>query len=157
VIHAAGLPGLAALATGLFLFAVALVALAVLRWRRRDEAGGRRDALSLAGIAIQALGGGIAASGPVDATLDPLGSAALVQAAVTALLLATALGLVIRTVATRGRTRSPIAPALVVIALALALGHLPRLVVALPVYALGTWLRARADPRPRYGTTVVNR
>ena len=156
MIHAAGLPGLAALATGLFLITVALVALVVLRWRR-DEAGSRRDALSPAGIAVQALGGGIAASGPVDATLDPLGSAALVQAAVTALLLATALGLFIRTVATRGRTRSPIAPALVVIALALALGHLPRLVVALPVFALGTWLRARADPRPRYGTTVVNR
>ena len=156
MIHAAGLPGLAALATGLFLITVALVALVVLRWRR-DEAGSRRDALSLAGIAVQALGGGIAASGPVDATLDPLGSAALVQAAVTALLLAAALGLFIRTVATRGRSRSPIAPALVVIALALALGHLPRLVVALPVFALGTWLRARAAPRPRYGTTVVNR
>ncbi|MEA1084310.1 isoprenylcysteine carboxylmethyltransferase family protein [Sphingomonas sp. CD22] len=166
--HAAGLPALAALATGLLLFAVALVAR---RWRRPAERGSRRDAASLIGIAIQGLGGVIAASGPVRATLDPLGSAALVQAALTAALLAAALTLFVWATAAMGRNwslvartradhalittgpfarmRHPIytALALVVIALALALGHLPRLTLALPVYALGTWLRVRIEER----------
>jgi len=166
--HAAGLPALAVLAAGLFLFAVALVAR---RWRRPAERGSRRDAASLIGIAVQGLGGVIAASGPVRATLDPLGSAALVQAALTAALLAAALTLFVWATAAMGRNwslvartradhalvttgpfarmRHPIytALALVVIALALALGHLPRLTLALPVYALGTWLRVRIEER----------
>ncbi|RZL60576.1 MAG: isoprenylcysteine carboxylmethyltransferase family protein [Sphingomonas sp.] len=166
--HAAGLPALAVLATGLLLFAVALVAR---RWRRPAERGSRRDAASLIGIAVQGVGGVIAASGPVRATLDPLGSAALVQAALTAALLAAALTLFVWATAAMGRNwslvartradhalvttgpfarmRHPIytALALVVIALALALGHLPRLTLALPVYALGTWLRVRIEER----------
>jgi protein-S-isoprenylcysteine O-methyltransferase Ste14 len=166
--HTAGLPALAVLATGLFLFAVTLVAR---RWRRPAERGSRRDAASLIGIAVQGLGGVIAASGPVRATLDPLGSAALVQAALTAALLAAALTLFVWATAAMGRNwslvartradhalvttgpfarmRHPIytALALVVIALALALGHLPRLTLALPVYALGTWLRVRIEER----------
>lgn len=166
--HAAGLPALAVLATGLLLFAVALVAR---RWRRPAERGSRRDAASLIGIAVQGFGGVIAASGPVRATLDPLGSAALVQAALTAALLAAALTLFVWATAAMGRNwslvartrsdhalittgpfarmRHPIytALALVVIALALALGHLPRLTLALPVYALGTWLRVRIEER----------
>lgn len=166
--HAAGLPALAVLATGLLLFAVALVAR---RWRRPAERGSRRDAASLIGIAVQGVGGVIAASGPVRATLDPLGSAALVQAALTAALLAAALTLFVWATAAMGRNwslvartrsdhalvttgpfarmRHPIytALALVVIALALALGHLPSLTLALPVYALGTWLRVRIEER----------
>jgi protein-S-isoprenylcysteine O-methyltransferase Ste14 len=166
--HAAGLPALAVLATGLLLFAATLVAL---RWRRPVERGSRRDAASLVGIGIQGLGGVIAASGPVRATLDPLGAAALAQAAVTGLLLVTALTLFVRATVTMGRNwslvartradhalvttgpfarmRHPIytALALVVIALAVALGHLPRLALALPVYALGTWLRIRIEER----------
>jgi protein-S-isoprenylcysteine O-methyltransferase Ste14 len=166
--HAAGLPGLAVLATGLLLFAATLIAL---RWRRPVEGGSRRDAASLVGIGIQGLGGVIAASGPVRATLDPLGAAALAQAAVTGLLLAAALTLFVWATATMGRNwslvartradhalvttgpfarmRHPIytALALVVIALAVALGHLPRLALALPVYALGTWLRIRIEER----------
>jgi protein-S-isoprenylcysteine O-methyltransferase Ste14 len=166
--HAASLPGLAVLATGLLLFAATLVAL---RWRRPVERGSRRDAASLVGIGIQGLGGVIAASGPVRATLDPLGAAALAQAAVTGLLLVTALTLFVRATVTMGRNwslvartradhalvttgpfarmRHPIytALALVVIALAVALGHLPRLALALPVYALGTWLRIRIEER----------
>jgi len=166
--HAAGLPALAVLATGLFLFAVALVAR---RWRRPAERGSRRDSASLIGIAVQGLGGVIAASGPVRATLDPLGSAALVQAALTAALLSAALTLFVWATAAMGRNwslvartrsdhalittgpfarmRHPIytALALVVIALALALGHLPSLTLALPVYALGTWLRVRIEER----------
>ena len=166
--HAAGLPALAVLATGLLLFAVALVAR---RWRRPAERGSRRDAASLIGIAVQGVGGVIAASGPVRATLDPLGSAALVQAALTVALLAAALTLFVWATAAMGRNwslvartrsdhalittgpfarmRHPIytALALVVIALALALGHLPSLTLALPVYALGTWLRVRIEER----------
>ena len=168
MIHAAGLPGLAVLALGMLLFAVALLAA---RRRRETERGGRRDPASIAGILVQGLGFVVAGTGAVRVTLDPLGLPALAQAAVTGLLLATALALFLWATATMGRNwslvartrtdhalvtagpfawmRHPIytALAVTVIALAVALGHLPRLVVALPVFALGTWLRVRSEER----------
>lgn len=168
IVTAAGLPGLAALAAGLFLFATALV---VLRWRRPAESGGQRDPWSIAGIVVQGSGFVAAASGPVRVTLDPLGTAALTIAGTVALLMAAALGLFVWAGATLGRNwslvarmrgdhalvttgpfrwvRHPIyvALALVVIALALALGHGIRLVVALPLYAAGTWARVRSEER----------
>ncbi|MGP7796184.1 methyltransferase family protein [Sphingomonas sp. CLY1604] len=168
MIAATGLPALAALALGLFLFAVALVAR---RWQRRPEAGGRRDPVSIGGIAVQGVAFCIAWAGPVAVTLDPLGAAAMAQAAVTALLLAAALALFVWATAVMGRNwslvartradhrlvttgpfacvRHPIysALALVVVAMALALGHAAHLLAALPVYALGTWLRVRAEER----------
>ncbi|MCP3734502.1 isoprenylcysteine carboxylmethyltransferase family protein [Sphingomonas sp. RP10(2022)] len=165
---AAGLPGIAALALGITLFWAALIAA---RWRREPEAGGRRNRASLAGIVVQGLAFVIAASGPVRVTLDPLGTAALVQAGVVALLMATTLTLFVWAAATMGRNwslvartradhalvtagpfawvRHPIytALALMLVAVAVALGHGPRLVVAVPVYAVGTWLRVRIEER----------
>ncbi len=165
---ATGLPALAVLALGLLLFGIALAAR---RWQRVSEAAGRRDPASLAGIAVQGAAFLLAWAGPVAVTLDPLGPASLVQAAATALLLAVALALFVWATATMGRNwslvartradhrlvvtgpfahvRHPIytALALVVTAMALALGHASHLVVALPVYALGTFLRVRAEER----------
>jgi len=168
MIAATGLPALAALAFGLLLFGIAL---AVRRWQRAPEAGGRRDAASLAGIAVQGAAFLLAWAGPVAVTLDPLSTTALVQAAASAAVLAVALVLFVWATAAMGRNwslvartrddhrlvttgpfavvRHPIytALALVVVAMALALGHVTHLVAALPVYALGTWLRVRAEER----------
>lgn len=180
MIAATGLPALAALAFGLLLFGIAL---AVRRWQRVPEAGGRRDAASLAGIAVQGAAFLLAWAGPVAVTLDPLSTTALVQAAATAALLAVALVLFVWATAAMGRNwslvartrddhrlvttgpfavvRHPIytALALVVVAMALALGHVTHLVAALPVYALGTWLRVRAEERllrAMFGTAYAN-
>jgi len=168
MIDAAGLPGIAALALGLLLFAVALVAV---RWRRQPEAGGTRDAVSMIGIAVQGSGFVIVASGGARVTLDPLGTAALAAAAITAALMTGALALFVWSTATMGRNwslvartradhrlvtggpfawvRHPIytALALVVVAMALATGHGRRLPLALAVYAIGTWLRVRIEER----------
>ncbi len=166
--RAAGLPGIAVLALGLFLFGIALI---VARARREPERGGRRDAASMLGIAVQGLAFVLAGAPATRVTLDPTGAAALTAAVVTALLMATALTLFVWASATMGRNwslvartredhalvttgpfasvRHPIytALALVVLALAIALGHVAALIVALPVYALGTWLRVRVEER----------
>ncbi len=165
---AAGLPGIAALAAGLLLFAVALL---VARARREPESGGRRDPASLLGIAVQGLAFVVAGTGATRVTLDPLGTPALLATLVVVVLMGGALALFVAASATMGRNwslvartrgdhalattgpfarmRHPIytALALVLIALAVALGHLPRLAIALPVYALGTWLRVRIEER----------
>lgn len=168
MIGAAGLPGIAALMLGLFLFAIALV---VARARREPERGGRRDAASMIGIAVQGLGFVLAGVPATHVTLDPLGTAALGAAALVAIAMLAGLSLFVWASATMGRnwslvartredhvlvTRGPFALmrhpiytalALVVIALAIALGHVAALVIALPVYALGTWLRVRSEER----------
>lgn len=165
---AAGLPAIATFALGLFLFAVAAV---VAGWRRTKEVGGRRDRASMLGIAVQAGAFVVAAAGGARVTLDPLGTAALVQAAATAMLMAAALALFVWSTATMGRNWSLVARTradhdlvttgpfrwmrhpiytgigLMVIATAVALGHRPRLLLALPLYALGTWLRVRVEER----------
>lgn len=165
---AAGLPAIAMLWLGMALFAAALV---VARWRREAEAGGKRDPLSLLGIAVQGAAFVVAATGGTRVVLDPLGAIALIEAGVVAALMASALTLFVWATRTMGRNwslvartrsdhalvttgpfahiRHPIytALALVVIALAVALGHDARLLVALPLYALGTWLRVRIEER----------
>lgn len=165
---ASGLPSLAALAAGLLLFAIALV---VARWRRPREAGGRRDRLSVAGIVVQASAFVIVAGRGTRVTLDPLGAPALAAAGITAILLGVALTLFVWSTATLGRNwslvarmrpdhalvtsgpfalmRHPIYTALglVVIAVGIALGHGPALLLALPLYALGTTLRVRVEER----------
>lgn len=165
---AAGLPAVAALAVGLLLFAATLV---VLRWRRRAEAGGTRAGQSMLGIAVQGCAFVIVALGGARVTLDPLGTPALLAAAITTMLMAGALALFVWATATMGRNwslvartradhrlvtdgpfawvRHPIytALALVVIAMAVAIGHIARLPIALAVYAAGTWLRVRIEER----------
>ncbi|GAA0673950.1 protein-S-isoprenylcysteine O-methyltransferase Ste14 [Sphingomonas insulae] len=165
---AAGLPGIAALATGLLLFAIALVAA---RWRRPREVAARRDAMSTNGIALQGAAVFTVMWGQVRVTLDPLGTAAIGAAIVTALLFAVALALFLWSTAAMGHnwslvarvrsdhqlvTRGPFAHirhpiytalALVVVAAAVATGRLPRLLIALPLYGLGTWLRVRIEER----------
>lgn len=163
-----GLPGLAVLAVGYFGFAIALVAA---RRRREPEQGGVRSRRSITGIAVQALAFLAATFGPQQVTLDPLGTPALLQAAIIALLMTTAVALFTWSSRAMGRNwsvvartradhqlietgpfayvRNPIYVALacLVLALAIALGHTDRLWIVLPLYALGTWLRVSEEER----------
>lgn len=169
--HPVGLPGLAVLAVGLF---TAVLMLVVARGRRAQdaaEAGGARDRGSIVGIVIQGLGFAVAGFGAIRVALDPLGAAALGQAALLAMLLAASVGLfgwASRTMgrdwSLRARTRAdhrlvqdgpfrfvrhPIYTAMLLylLAMALAFGHWVQLLVALPLFAIGTLIRIAAEER----------
>lgn len=164
-----GSPGVAVLNLGPLAFFVALVRA---RGRRAPgEARAKRSGRSVAGIAVQGFGLALAAIGGHRVTLDPLGTKALVEAAVVALLMAAAVGLFVAASHAMGRNwslvartrddhalvttgpfahvRHPIYVALflLLLALAVALGHTGKLWFAMPVYALGTALRVREEER----------
>lgn len=162
-----GWPGLAALAVGGLCFFAAL-----LKTRLGAGASGaaaRTSRLSVLGIALQMAGFFAAGFGPVEVRLAPSSAASLAEAvAVAALLAASVLlfaaaagamganwSLIARTRAdhqlvTNGvfaRIRHPIylAMTLFLLALAIGLGHESNLLVAAPLYALGTWIRVREE------------
>jgi protein-S-isoprenylcysteine O-methyltransferase Ste14 len=159
-----GLPGLAALMLGFVAFAVAVIA--ARRGRDTADAGPqRRSSRSIVGIAVQTLAFFLTGVGASTATLDPLSPLALGEAAAVALLMAGAVAVFAWASRTMGRNwsivartrsdhelvtagpfayvRHPIYAAMVLllVALAIALGNELRLIAALPLYALGTWLR----------------
>ena len=164
-----GLPGLAVMAAGLLAFFIALL---VARTRRAPgEGGGMRSPRSWIGILIQALGFGIVGAGAIAVTLDPLSALALIEAVIVAALMAGATAIFAAATSAMGRNwslvartrsdhslvttgpfawvRHPIysAMALILFGLALAWGHLTHLIVALPVFALGTWLRIAEEEK----------
>lgn len=163
---AVGLPGLAALALGMLCFAIALL---VAR-RARDPGDAATSAhASVLGIVIQGFGIALAGIGPTRVTLDPLGAKALIEASIVALLLAGAVALFAWATRTMGqnwslraRTRADhqlvqdgpfrycrhpiyVAMAIVLLALAVALGHGRNLILAIPIFALGTAMRVRSE------------
>jgi protein-S-isoprenylcysteine O-methyltransferase Ste14 len=164
------LPGLAAIAVGLFAFFAALL---MARRRAGKEARGNttRSRRSMVGIAIQAIGIIIAAYGPIRVTLDPLSVKALIEGLACAALMAVAVGLFVWASRTMGRNwsivartradhqlvetgpfayvRHPIYTALLLMMLAFAIGygHVAHLLLAIPLYALGTWLRIDEEER----------
>lgn len=166
-----GLPALAAMALGFFVF---LVTLFLARMRARGQAGdsgGKRDSSSILWIMLQGVGMGLAAFGPIDVSLDPLSPSALVTAAVVlALMLGAAMlfdwssrtmgrnwALVARTrgdaeLVTTGPfalVRNPIyvALAMFMLAMAIAYGHSRMLIIAAPVYAIATWMRVMLEEK----------
>lgn len=165
-----GLPGLAALALGFLAFLLAVI---VARARRgeTDGATSRRSLRSMIGIAIQGVAFLLISFGSGNAMLDPLSPLALIEAAAIALLMAAAVWLFVWATRTMGRNwsivartradhelvttgpfayvRHPIysAMALILLALAIGLGNEWRLIVALPLYALGTRLRIAEEER----------
>ncbi|MGN6374420.1 MAG: methyltransferase family protein [Sphingomonas sp.] len=167
---AVGLPGLAALLVGSLAFLVALIS-ARLGRDAEARAGETRARRSLLGIAVQAAAFMATSAGVVAVTLDPLSPLALGEAAVIASLMLAAVALFVWAARTMGRNwslvartrsdhqlvvsgpfahiRHPIytALALLLVALAVATGHAPRLIVTLPLYALGTWLRIAEEER----------
>ncbi|WP_457312094.1 methyltransferase family protein [Sphingomonas sp. UYAg733] len=164
-----GLPGLAVMATG---FALFLLALFVARSRSVSDAGKqKKSSRSIAGIAVQMIGIGYAGFGPIDVSLDPLSPFALGQAILIAILMAVVIGLFVTSARALGRNwslvartrsdhslvidgpfghvRHPIYVALFLfmIALAVAFGHPLHLLIGVPLYALGTWLRITEEER----------
>ena len=166
-----GPPGLIALAAGGVMGIVALVAA-----RRRVAAagpdkGGRRAARSIFWIIVQGIGIGLAGAGPIR--LDPAdwSVAAWAQGAVVALLMLMTIGLFDWSSRTMGRNwalvaqtrgdaslvttgpfaivRNPIYVTLFLfmVAMALAYGHLLNLIVAMPIYAIGTWMLVQHEER----------
>ena len=165
-----GVPGLAVIAVGLLAFLIALLAA---RWRSGREARGNatRSRRSMVGIAVQGIGLLITAYGPIRTTLDPLSAKSLIEAIICAVLMTGAVGLFFWASRTMGnnwsivaRTRSDhqlvetgpfaylrhpiyVAIFLLMIAFALGYGHGTKLIIAIPLYAIGTWLRIGEEER----------
>jgi protein-S-isoprenylcysteine O-methyltransferase Ste14 len=166
-----GLPGLLALGVGFFAFLVALIAAKRVQASAAGETTARRSRASIVGVAIQGLAIGFTSIGIQRATLDPLTAKALFEAAAVALLMAATVWLFVWASRTMGQNwsivartrgdhalvtagpfawiRHPIYTAmfLMMIALAIGLGHVARLLIAVPLYALGTAIRVRIEER----------
>lgn len=172
-----GIPGLVVLALGGIAFVVSLVAAR----RRRgppDPGESRRSRRSWLGIAVQALGFGAVGAGGFRIVRDPFWAPGLAEAVLVALLIGGAGWLFVAATRVMGsawsleaRTRSdhrlattgPFARmqhpiytgiGMFMVALAIAYGHETQLIVGLPLFALGTWLRIREEEallRARFG------
>lgn len=164
-----GMPGLIAIALGFLMFLLGVVA------ARRRKAGigpktiARKTSASWAWILVQGIGVGIAGFGPVAVLLDPASPKAIIEAVVILALSGSATALFVASSRAMGanwslmaRTRddhrlvqngpfayvrNPIYVAifLLMLALAIAYGHVLNLLLAIPVYALGTWMRVRTE------------
>ncbi|WP_229726947.1 methyltransferase family protein [Sphingomonas alpina] len=170
-VHASpiGAPGLVAMATG---FALFLLSLLVARSGAvKDTGQQKKSPRSLAGILIQGLGIGLAGFGPINVGLAPLSPFAIGQAILITLLMAAVIGLFVTSARALGRNwslvartrsdhslvtngpfahvRHPIYVALFLfmIALAVAFGHPLHLLLAVPLYIAGTWLRIVEEER----------
>jgi protein-S-isoprenylcysteine O-methyltransferase Ste14 len=169
---------LAVMAAGLLGFLVALVS--VRTGQRRDgERGGKRARASILGIAIQMLGFVAVGTGPIVATLPPGSLLAIEEALAVLVLMAVTIGLfytasramgrnwslVARTRADHGLVtsgpfaaiRHPIYVALFtfMLAMAVAFGHWRGLLIGVPLYWLGTWMRVSQEEkllRAQFGT-----
>lgn len=168
--YAVGLPGLAVLVVGFLAFMLAVLA-ARLRRGMADDRPQRRSRRSIAGIAVQCLAFFLTAFGMAGAMIDPLSPLALGEAEGIALLMAVSVAPFVWASRTMGRNwsivartrsdhelvttgpfaylRHPIytALALLLIALAIGLGNEWRLIVTLPLYALGTSLRVAEEEK----------
>lgn len=162
-----GLPGLAALTIGGLLFFARLV-------RARAGDGGsakQRSGWSAIGILVQMLAFFATGLGRVEATLPPASPVSLLEAAIVAALMLVSVQLFVAAAKAMGanwsvvarmreghelvtggvfaRLRHPIYVAMTafLIALAVAFGHEAQLLVAAPLFALGTWIRVREEER----------
>jgi protein-S-isoprenylcysteine O-methyltransferase Ste14 len=166
-----GLPGLAAIALGFLVFLLALLAARVRAGRGAKVAVARRNNASIIWIIVQGLGIGLAGYGPVRVLLDPTSPKAIAEGMAVLLLMLGAVWLFHASSRTMGKNwslvartredhqlvqsgpfavvRHPIYVALFffMIAMAIADGHTRNLLLAVPVYALGTWLRIRHEER----------
>jgi protein-S-isoprenylcysteine O-methyltransferase Ste14 len=166
-----GVPGLLALGIGFFAFMAAMVAAQRARASAEGEKTARSSRASMIGVTIQGLAIGYTCIGIQRATLDSLSETALVQAGAVALFIAAAVWLFVWASRTMGRNwsivartrgdhalvtagpfawmRHPIYTAmfLLMIALAIGLGHVSRLLISVPLYAVGTIIRVRIEER----------
>lgn len=177
---AVGLPGLAAFALGVFaFFATLLMARSRGAKAPRSTDSGRRNA-SMLWIVVQGVGIALAGWGPVTVARDPLSATALLGGAAVALLMTGAVWLFDASSRTMGRNwalvartrgdgtlvengpfavvRNPIYVALflLMLAMAIAYGHFSQLLLAIPLYAFGTWMRVAHEEivlRETFGAT----
>jgi len=163
-----GVPAPVILVAGLVLFALLVM---IKSGGPSDEAGAKRSRLSMLGIAIQVLGFFAVGFGDVTIGYASTSPAALEQAGVTLLLAAITCGVFAASKRALGRNwslvartradhqlvtwgvfayvRHPIYSALFVwvIAMAVAFGHYWGLILAVPLYWIGTILRVREEER----------
>ena len=165
-----GLPGLAVMAVGLLSF---FIALAAARRRAGAEARGNatRSRRSMLGIVVQGSAFVAAGIGRIDVMLDPLGARSVVDATIVLLLMIGTVGLFVWASRTMGRNWSIVARTredhrlietgpfafvrhplyvalfLMTVAIAVAYGHLTHLVVGIPLFAIGSWLRIGEEER----------
>ena len=164
-----GPPGLAVIMLGFLAFFIALL---VARARvARAEAAQRSQSAPITRlwIVVQGLGIGAAGFGPVHVALDPMSGAAIAEALVVALLMGGAVWLFDASSRAMGENwavvaqtrsdhvlvqngpfayvRNPIyvALGLFMLAMAVAFGHWRNLIVAVPLYAIGTWMRVMRE------------
>jgi protein-S-isoprenylcysteine O-methyltransferase Ste14 len=147
----------------------ALVVLAMLR--RPKDSGSRSDARARLGIILQSMGIALAAFGPARPSLDWFSLAAIAGYAAVTLLMGAAIVLFGWSSTTLGknwsfaartlddhelirtgpyaRVRHPIYLAMLLfqLGLAAALGHWLQLIVAVPVFLVGTRIRTKAEER----------
>jgi protein-S-isoprenylcysteine O-methyltransferase Ste14 len=166
-----GLPGLAAIMLGFLAFFIALMAARHRATRMGTEPVSQRASITWLWILVQGLGIGAAGFGPIHVGLDPMSTKALIEAAIVLFLMLGAVwlfdassramgknwALVARTLTDHtlvqsgpfAVVRNPIYVALFgfLIAMAIAFGHTRNLIVAVPLYALGTWLRVVHEER----------
>lgn len=137
--------------------------------QRAPESNAKRDRRSQLGIAIQSIGIALAGVGPLKPTLAPFGLPGLAGTAAVLLLMGGAIGLFLASSRELGRNwslvartrsdhelvrtgpyarvRHPIYLGMLffLLALAVALGHWVQLVIALPVFFIGTRIRTRLE------------
>jgi len=151
--------------SGLLFFVVLLQRLS----GRRSEAGARRDRRSQFGIVIQSVGIASAGLGPIRPSLPPMSFPAVAGTAAVLLLMGGAIGLFAASSRELGRNWSLVARMrddhqlvrtgpyarvrhpiylgmlLFLLAFAVGLGHWAQLLVALPVFFVGTAIRTRIE------------
>jgi len=137
--------------------------------RRTPESNAKRDHRSRVGIIIQSVGIALAGFGPVKITLSSLGAAGLAGTAAVLLLMGGAIALFAASSRELGRNWSLVARMrsdhelvrtgpyarvrhpiylgmlLFLLALAVALGHYVQLVIAIPLFLIGTAIRTRLE------------
>lgn len=137
--------------------------------RRAPETGAKKDRRSQAGIIIQSVGIAFAGFGPVKLTLSSLSAAGLAGTAIVLLLMGGAIALFVASSRELGRNWSLVARTrtdhelvrtgpyarvrhpiylgmlLFLLSLSAALGHWLQLVVAIPLFLVGTAIRTRLE------------
>jgi len=139
--------------------------------RASGETGAKRDNRSRFGIILQSVGIGLAGFGPPKATLPSLGVAGLAGSVAVLVLMGGAIGLFAASSRALGRNWSVVARMrrdhelvrqgpyarvrhpiylgllLFLLALAVALGHWLNLLLAIPLFLIGTRIRTRIEDR----------
>ena len=174
-----GLPGLAVIMLGFLAFFVALLAARARVARAKAAPQSRSAPVTRLWIVVQGLGIGAAGFGPVHVALDPMSGAAIAEAIGVALLMGGTIALFDASSRAMGKNwavvaqtrsdhvlvqngpfayvRNPIyvALGLFMLAMAVAFGHWRNLIVGVPLYAIGTWMRVMREEallRAQFGT-----